>query len=354
MRRLHGYLGRTVVGGSLAALTVILALILLFDFIDELRDVGEDGYGIDHALVYVLLILPQRAYDAFPVATLIGALMGLGGLAARHELVAMRAAGVSAAQIARAVLAAGLWLSLAALALGEWAAPRAGDWARQVRSSALAEGVASGGGGSFWARDGARFLHVRRASEPRRLEGVRVFLREPDGRLARITEAPVAHYRDGRWELVRPVVTRFTESGVRVDRPQQAAWDTSLRPDVLEVVVREPESLPISELFTYSRYLERNGLPAAQYRLAFWVKLAMPFATLAMLLLTVPLAFGQVRRAGAGQQLFLGVLIGIGFFLLNRFLNRAGLVYGLPPVISAFGPTVLVAAVALVAIRRTR
>ena len=48
------------------------------------------------------------------------------------------------------------------------------------------------------------------------------------------------------------------------------------------------------------------------------------------------------------------MLIGIGFFLANRFLNRAGLVYGLPPLISAFGPTLLVAAAALTAMRRAR
>ena len=354
MRRLDRYLAGTVMGGSLAALVVILSLVLLFDFIDEMRDVGEGGYGLATALVYVLLVVPQRAYDAFPVATLIGSLMALGGLAARHELVAMRAAGVSMVQIARAVLAGGLLLSLLAAAMGEWVAPLSVDVAREIRTGAVASGVSGGERGSFWARDGDRMLFVNRAPESRRLEGLRVFDRDSDGHLQSITEAPVAFYGEGGWRLQQPVVTRFGADGIEVARPEGITLAESLRPDVLEVVVREPETLPLTELFTYSRYLERNGLSAERYRLAFWVKLAMPFATLAMLLLTVPLAFGQLRGTGAGQQLFVGVLIGIGFFLANRFLNRAGLVYGLPPLISAFGPTLVVASAALWAMRRAR
>ena len=73
-----------------------------------------------------------------------------------------------------------------------------------------------------------------------------------------------------------------------------------------------------------------------------------------MLLLTVPLVFGGVRSSGAGQRIFLGVLIGFAFILLNRLLIRVGLVYGLPPALSALLPTLLVLSGGIYGIVRLR
>jgi len=68
----------------------------------------------------------------------------------------------------------------------------------------------------------------------------------------------------------------------------------------------------------------------------------------------VPLVFGSARSSGAGQRIFLGVLIGLAFVLLNRLLTRAGIVYGLPPPLSALLPTMLIMAVGLIGILRMR
>jgi lipopolysaccharide export system permease protein len=128
----------------------------------------------------------------------------------------------------------------------------------------------------------------------------------------------------------------------------------ALRPATLEVVVQEARTLPGRELLRYIDYLERNDLRSDRYRLALWVKIATPLATVVMLLLTVPLVFGSQRRVGVGQQVFSGVLIGLAFFLLNRFLGNAGLVYGLPPAFSALAPTALFMGIALLGLRRVR
>ena len=60
------------------------------------------------------------------------------------------------------------------------------------------------------------------------------------------------------------------------------------------------------------------------------------------------------RSAGAGQQIFIGVLIGLAFFLANRFLNNAGVVYGLPPAVSALAPVLAFLALGLWGLRRVR
>jgi lipopolysaccharide export system permease protein len=352
--RLDRYIARTVIGGSLIALLIILSLNIVFEFVDETGDVGEGSYTTSRALLYVLLSLPYRAYEALPFATLIGSLMALGALAGRHELVAMRAAGMSVVRIARAVLLGGLVLALVAVALGEWVAPTAERMAQALRASALEGRVSSAIGSGFWVRDGGRFLNVARAPEPDVLEDVVVY--ELEGtRLARILRARVARYDDGRWRLAAVRETRFRPQQVVQRRvPELVLEQSSLRPEMLEVIVVEPATLPIADVLTYIDYLQSNGLDSDRYWLAVWVKVATPLATLTMLLLTVPLVLGSQRSTRAGQRLFIGVLVGLAFFLLNRLLANAGVIYGLPPMLSALGPTLLFLALGAWGLRRVR
>lgn len=352
MKLIDRYIASNVLAGTLVVLLVIVSLDLLFDFLRESQQSGQGGYTVLLALLYVLLTTPYRVYQAFPFATLIGSLVGLGGLAARSELVVMRSSGISALSVARPLVITGLLLALLAMAIGEWLAPRTGQLATEMRTNAFGNQLTAGGQTGFWARDGNHYVHARQVPRADVLEDLRIYAFK-GARLDHITTALRARYDGRAWILLKPVTTRFAADGsIRVIHQERIRYRSELKPDVLAVVVVEPETLPIAELWTYSRYLEHNGLDSSRYRLAFWVKVATPLATITMLLLTVPLVFGSLRSALLGQRIFIGVLIGIAFFLLNRLLNRAALVYGLPPLISALGPTVLFLGIALAGLAR--
>ncbi len=347
MKLIDRYIARNVTAGTLIVLSVIVSLDLLFNFLKESQDSGQGNYTVWLALLYVLLTTPYSAYQAFPFATLIGSLIGLGGLAARSELVVMRGTGMSALTIARPLVVAGLLLALVAMGIGEWLAPRTDRLATELQTRAVGGRLSVGSESGFWARDGDRYLHARQVPEPNVLEDLKIYVFQ-GVRLDRIVTAWRARYERGVWVLLAPVTTDFALDGsVRVSRAARARYRSELKPDMLDVVVVEPEVLPVTQLWTYTRYLEQNGLDSSRYRLAFWVKVATPLATVTMLLLTVPLVFGSLRSANMGQRIFIGVLIGIAFFLLNRLLNRAAMVFGLPPLASALGPTVLFLGIAL-------
>ncbi|WP_018717197.1 LPS export ABC transporter permease LptG [Arhodomonas aquaeolei] len=353
MNRLSRYIGRQVILGALMALLVIVALDAVFSFINESGDVGQGGYTSLMALVYVLLQVPRSAYEMFPVATLVGALVALGGLAARSELTAMRAAGLSIGGITRAVVITGLLLAVGAVALGEWAAPAASRLGQDLRARSIGGGSAGIGDGGLWLRDGSRYIHVARVREQTQVEGVRVY-RIANGRLTRIVTAERGRYKDGRWLLSGVEVTRIGADGVRVSRPDGRVLEAELNPELLGLVALPPELLPLPELYRYIDYRTRNGLDTVRYRLAFWVKLATPLATMVMLLLAVPLVLYVRPRAGSGQQIVVGVLVGTAFMLLNRLLNQAGVIYGFPPVLSAMAPSLIFMVLAVAGLQRLR
>ncbi len=350
---LDRYIARAVISGSLVALTVFVSLILIFSFVEESGDITPD-YPALTALLHVALQAPQRAYESFPVATLIGSLMTLGGMAARSELVVMRAAGMSVLGIGRSVATAGILLALVAVALGEWVAPPAERMSLEVKARAETGQVGALSRDGFWARDGRSFVQVGSAPSADLLEALHIYHFDDSRQLTSIVSAARARYQDDHWLLDGVVVNRFVGDDVEREARDQLAWESQLRPDVLDVVVVDPEALSMAELWTYIGYLDRNELESDRYRLAFWLKLATPLATLTMLLLTIPLAFGSLRSVGAGQRIFIGVMIGIVFFLANNLLNHLGLVYGLPPAISALLPTLVFLAIALYTTSRVR
>lgn len=350
---LDGYIARAVIAGSLASLVVFVSLIFIFSYIEEVGDFSADYTAVD-ALIYVGLQVPQRAYESFPVATLIGSLMTLGGLAARSELVVMRAAGMSVLGIARSVVMAGFVLALVAAAVGEWLAPPAERLSKTVRSGGDPARLSALSPDGFWARDGDRFVQVGQATTASFLNDLAIYEFGSDKRLDRVITARTAHHEPGGWQLTGVVHTLFVDDRVVVEPVDDTFWASDIAPDLLAVVVVDPESLAMGELLTYIAYLERNALDSQRYRLALWIKVATPLATLTMLILTIPLVFGSLRSVNAGQRIFIGVMIGITFFLGNNLLNHVGLVYGLPPALSALLPTLIVLTIAVIAASRIR
>ena len=73
-----------------------------------------------------------------------------------------------------------------------------------------------------------------------------------------------------------------------------------------------------------------------------------------MLILAMPFLFGSNRGGGAGQRVFIGIIVGIVFHLANRSVNELGIVYGFSPIVSAFMPSLIFFGVGVLALRRVR
>ncbi|SEP56476.1 lipopolysaccharide export system permease protein [Ectothiorhodospira magna] len=353
MMILRLYIARQVIGGTLLALLVLTALDVAFTFIGELDDVGRGSYGWIQAITYTALTVPRRLYELFPTAVLLGTLLSLGTLAENSELTAMRAAGISVSRIVSAVLQAGLAMMLMAVLLGEVVAPAAERQAQSLRTFSHAEQIHLGGAG-LWARDGDRFLNVRTIMPGLRLQDLRVYRFDEDGRLVESIQAGQARYRDGLWTVEHVVRSRIATTGIQVEHNALEQWDRLLAAELFDVIVVEPRQMSAWTLARYIAYLRENNLESAPYELAFWTRFTTPLSSLVMLLLALPFIFGSLRTGGAGQRLFIGILIGVGFHLLNRTLNHMGLVYGMPPFLSAVLPLMVFLLVALWALRRVR
>ena len=78
--------------------------------------------------------------------------------------------------------------------------------------------------------------------------------------------------------------------------------------------------------------------------------MAYPFTLLVMLTIAAPISFMQTRRGGVGAKVFLGILLGTGFFMINQLALNVSLLFGWPPVVTALLPNIGAMILALTAV----
>lgn len=340
MSLLERYLGMTVLRAILLALAVFVSLLVFLSFVDEMSNVGRGSFSEIDAFLLALLSIPRYSFEVFPVAALFGGLLGLGGLARHGELVAIRAAGISIGQLAWALLKAGLAMVLVAILIGELLAPAAEAYAQQLRAERLHQQVTFRSEHGFWARDGDAFVNIRQILPDGRLQGVHIYEFDADNRLRLATEAALARYQAGSWQLSDILQTRLVDNLVEKRHLESATWDSLLKPSLLSLLSVKPTMLPVWGLYEYIRFMRANGQQPGLYEMAFWSKISTPLASLVLMLFALPFVLGS-PRGGAGQQMMLGIMLGGVFYLLNKGLSLAAVAYGFNPLLAALTPPLL-------------
>jgi lipopolysaccharide export system permease protein len=349
---LDRYIGRAVIGATLLVLLVLLTLIAFVELEKELGEVGRGSYDLPQAFFYVGLVLPRFAYEIFPIATLLGSLVGLGAMANHAELIAMRAAGISLSRIVWAVMQAGLLLMALAVVVGELLAPESEQYAQTMRAEAISGQITLKTKYGFWTRDGDSYINIREFRPGAALGDVFIYEFDSDQHLKLASHAESARHTGDGWELENIHQSEFLPDRVRSRHLDRAYWKSLLNPALLDMVMVEPSVLPIAGLYRYIGFLRDNSQDASLYEVAFWGKITTPLVVLVMLLLSIPFVFGSLRSAGVGQRVFAGSVVGISFLLVNRAFAHMAVVYQLDPLFASVFPVLAVLGVALWYMRR--
>jgi len=369
---LDRYIGRSILLTSLLVLTTLVALASIFAFISELDDVGKGGYTLGRAAQYIFLTIPGKAYLLFAPAVLLGSLLGLGALASNSELTVMRAAGVSGGRIIRAVVVTGVALMLLIALVGETIMPKSEQLAEELRLTALEQRLSVKGSRGLWLKSANRYVNVGTVMPNFTLIDVMVH-EFKNNVLVLALSAARARLEDEKWILEDIRISKIDADNVKVSTYTQLSWNEFVRrnsvtyetngvktaseefvsADVLKSISVSPESLSARNLWEQARYLKNNQLDSRRIELAFWVKIASPLSTLVMLMLSLPFVFASQRSGGAGQKIFIGIILGIAYALLNRLLTQLALTNGVSPALSALLPLFFFLVIALIGIKRT-
>lgn len=345
-------IGRSVLLALLLVWSTLLAFDLIGGFIDELDEIGQGNYDALTAFFYIAYSLPRRAYTLFPTAAMIGCLLGMGALAASSELTALRSAGLSRLRICLAAVAVVGLLTLGMVVVGETVGPLGDQRAQALEVSAKSDDVAVARGSGVWAREGDTFLNARHgrsvgigAAATIELDDVRLYEFDGEGRLLSIAVAKRAEHAGGTWSLFDVRRSFFRENSVESTTTAQERWDSALNPDVLSLGVTRPRYLSTADLNASLDYLQRNGLDVGAFENAYWARWFYPVNAMVLCLAVLPFAFGTLRSGGFGKRLFLGIVFGLGYFVLQTLTVNMAEVFrfdlrianAMPPLAVALG-----------------
>lgn len=351
---LSQYLMRTILASTALVLVVLLALAGLFEFISQLDDVQGD-YQTPQVLLYAALRLPNLAFQMFPVSALIGALLGLGGLAANSEIIVMRSSGLSVRRLAGMVAISGLVMLVITALLGEFMGPPLDDYARNMRTEARHGQEDTRFGNETWVKDGSVYLHLERVNSEFDFGNLYVFRFNDDNELASIAKAENAGIsKDDRWLLENFRETRFHRNSVQAVESSVAIESFEVNSEMLSRAMAKSTSLSARGLLTYIDYLRRNDLDSGVYESELWHRVSRTAAVMIMPMLALAFVFGSLRTGGAGARLMMGIGICLAYYLASEMLANSGQIMDFNPAIVAWLPTMALLLVTVIALARIR
>jgi lipopolysaccharide export system permease protein len=334
---------REIIKGSLIAMLLLLTLFNLFTLADELGDVGKGYYGLKEVFYYLALTTPRVFYELMPAAALLGSLFVLGAMANHGELIAMQAAGFSVLRIILAVLMAGTFLVVIAIGVGEFVAPLTEKKAQLLKVTTQKGDAQLTSRHGIWLREGKQFINVRQLLPDNNLTDISIFELDENRRLKRAVHAEHAVFLgDHTWRLEKISASIITPTAVTTDSWEQQQWQSSIAPDLLKITVVNPDNLSLVDLSTYIAFLKNNLQKSQMFELAFWGRLVNPLVTYVMLLLAAPFVIGIKRGISSGARLMIGVIIGMGFNIVDRIVSHMGLIYDYNPLLVSIAPSLVV------------
>lgn len=353
MNILSRYIIKTLCLSILTVLFAMAMIVLVINFLDELRDIGGD-YGFAQALLHVFLELPNNLYRFFPMIVLLGSVIGLSLLSSHHELMVMRAASFSSVKIIIAVLIAAILMTLWVTVFGEWVGPKSHRLASIHKQTAQNGGQAVATASGVWLHEGNNFINVKQIIGKHHLEGVTRYEFDDKHQLLATYYIKSMELQNKNWILHDAIKTIFLPDQIKTEKVENRDWNLLKNPQILSVGLIEPTAMTLPQLSVYGRHLQKNGLQATEFQFEFWKRLFQPFSSLIMILISLPLVMRSTRHTTMGFRVVVSIMIGFCFYISNALLGQFSIVYQLQPLLAAVFPNIIFGSFALYLIVRLR
>ncbi|TFW28376.1 LPS export ABC transporter permease LptG [Massilia horti] len=363
----------------------LLALISFMDLTSELPSVGKGGYMMQHALVYVLLQVPGHVYEVMPVAALIGTIYTMAQFAQSSEFTIMRVSSMTTGMAAGMLFKIGIVFVAITFLFGELITPRVAPLAERLRLAAKGSTVSAEFRSGMWTKDivhadgvrgpaiGSRFFNARQIRPDGQLVDLKLYEFDTSMRMrSLITAASATFSGNNIWRLQDVTETLFQNSRVLPDPGAPLPAGTTIQstfgqetasvatrkletmdlvseitPKILSVSRSDPERMSANELAVYTRHLAENRQETERFKIAFWKKIVDPLAIFVLMALALPFGYLHTRSGGVSLKIFIGIMIGVSFLLINSLFSHLGMLSTWPAFMTAVAPSVLFLLLAL-------
>jgi lipopolysaccharide export system permease protein len=363
-RTIDRYVAREFLRLFVVFITAAPLLFVLGDWTDNIGRYTEQGLTVGRVALSYVYQLPLFISWSFPVAALIATVFTVSNMTRHSEMTAAKAGGISFFRALRVLPVLGIILTAAGMVLTE-IVPITTIKTREVLGEVQPmtadmrhEFVYSGPDGHVFT---IRRLSLGTEEVPPSIGGLTVEHTSRNG----TGESVFTHIaaRTARWDAAQRIWV--LEDGFHRtfvgDPGEELAWSFSqlkleafrTTPDALMARAKEPEEMRYAELGAFIETLQRSGANPLKLMVEQAQKVAIPAATLIIILFGAPLA-NSAPRGGAAYGIGVSLGITVVYMMLFRITGAAGAAGTIDPLHAAWAPNVLFAVAALVLLARVR
>ncbi|MDA7437941.1 LPS export ABC transporter permease LptG [Candidatus Pseudothioglobus singularis] len=345
------YIANTLLTYSVVVLLVWLSIYSFFNFLAELNNVGTVNYTILEAFKYIILQLPEVAYDQVSAVILLGCVLGMGHLATTGQLIILRASGISILKITWLTVKNAIIFLILITMVGELVAPTLTTYAENERSNALGQNSVSGSNDGFWIRDGDNFINVENNIDGSFFNGVTIIEVNKSNMIERVVKSKSAIF-DG--QIINMDATNIFSinskkllDAIALKERNVYKKKVAFDQDLIDSLEKEPKDLTTFTILKQIQFLTDNKLRAEVFEVELYKRLVKPITLIAMILIAMLFIFGSTRDATLGRKIFFGVSIGLSFELISRIGGALALSFDFSPLLSAFVPAIAIMIIAI-------
>lgn len=328
---INRYLGRRFLALLVTTLIGFILLYLVVDLFDRLDILLRNRAGIAATLRYFAFKVPLVITQITPPAVITAVLLTFASIGRRNEIIALRASGVGLGQTSIPIFVLTIGICLAAVAWQEMVVPYSSRQFQYVNNVEIRKrqirGVLSDR--AIWYHGADGFYNIEYVDRARRtVYGLTVFRLDDNFQLYSVITATSLEWVDRQWvatDVMEYVLGDLTQSQTI---PRERLSIPESIDDFLEVQ-REPEELSFTELRERISTLTRRGISASHYLADLYLKTAVPFASLALAAVAVPIAGRLRRRVSTATIIALGTAAGFSYWVvlgIGTALGQSGMV----------------------------
>ncbi|HVJ00216.1 MAG TPA: LPS export ABC transporter permease LptG [Sphingomonas sp.] len=325
---------------------IVAALVLVLQTLDLLSESGDilayPGNTQVQVWHYVSLRAPQIIAFVLPFSVLLGTIVTLATMNQNSEVIALKAAGLSAHQVLAPLVVAGLSVSAISFAFNDRIVARATatlDQWKNVEYGPLP--IDRGDRSNVWVRDGDDLIRVgqiRGRGDAAQLGTVTVYDRT-DGKLTGVLSAPKGVRAGDGWRI--GPVKRFDVASGRLTTLGSMVIGHGVRPDQFTLSSVDADGLSFGALKEAIDDLDAAGRPTKTLEGSLWHKLSGPLSAALMPLLGAVAAFGLARSGKLFVRAVIGMALGFAYFVADNFALAMGSLGAYPPFLAAWAPFLL-------------
>jgi lipopolysaccharide export system permease protein len=355
-RTLTLYLAKLFITRILGVLFLLVIVLQMLDLLSESGKIlAHPGNGEAELWTYVSMRVPQLIARFLPYSVLLATLFTFWPLNQNSEVIAMRAAGLSAHQILAPMLVTALAVSLLSFAFNERVVTRATGTLKAWEAAKYGPIPRdSGTRNNVYLPDGPHILAARAVSgsgATTRMEDVTWYRRDARGMVVEQLRSPAASYANPGWKLEAPRGFDVASTTQRPLAPLVVA--AGVTPAQVAISKTDPDGQNVFQLYRSIEALKASGRRVSELEGKWWHKFSGPLSALLMPLLGSVAAFGLARSGQLLVRAVIGMALGFAYFVVDNAALAMGNFGGYPPLIAAWAPFMLFALVGETVLVRT-